>query len=151
MEIPLRMKTTIAWSAASAGAIGIPGAFAAHFDIPVLVGIWSNLLVRLAIQAGRDIEKGVAAKIVAGVLLAIGGFAGGVKLMTTALAYTGVGTVPAIIANSGANATLTYFFGRSVAKVFLSQDHRDSAGAIIAAIVAIMTGGTNGGPPSTDA
>jgi uncharacterized protein (DUF697 family) len=148
MELPFPMKTAIGWSAGLAGAVGVPGAFVAHADVPILVGIWITLLVRLAVLAGKDLDKGKAAKIVAGVLLATGGFAGGVKLMTTAIAYTGVGTVPAVIANAGANATLTYFFGRSTAKVFLSNDHLDSVSAIIAAIVAIMTGGHPPDSPS---
>jgi uncharacterized protein (DUF697 family) len=148
MDLPLRMKTAIGWSAGLAGAVGVPGAFAAHGDVPILIGIWTTLLVRLAFLAGKDLDKGKAAKIVAGVLLAIGGFAGGVKLMTTAIAYTGIGTIPAMVANAGANATLTYFFGRSTAKVFLSNDHLDSASAIIAAIVAIMTGGHSPDSPS---
>jgi len=143
MEIPLRMKTAIVWSAVLAGAVGVPGAFGAHADVLALTAIWITLLIRLGILAGKDIEKGTAAKIVAGVLLGIGGFAGGVKLMTTAVAYTGIGTIPAIIVNAGANAALTYYFGRSVAKVFLSEDLHDSASAIIAAILAMMTGGSH--------
>jgi uncharacterized protein (DUF697 family) len=139
------MKTAIVWSATAAGVVGVPGAFGAHADVLALVAIWTALMVRLGILAGKEIEKGVAAKVVAGVLVGIGGFAGGVKLMTTAIAYTGIGTIPAIIVNSSANATLTYYFGRSVARVFLSKDLHDSAGAIITAIVAMMTGGGGGG------
>ena len=140
MELPVRMKATILWSALAAGAVGIPGAFGAHADVPVLLGIWTTLLIRLASQAGESMSKATAAKVAAGVLVGIGGFQAGVKLATTYFAYTGVGTIPAIIVNAGANASLTYIFGRAAGKVFLSNSLQDSAAEVIRAIVFFITG-----------
>jgi len=140
MELPLRMKTTILWSAAAAGAVGIPGAFLAHADVAVLVGIWTTLLGRLAYLSGEQLEKAKAAKIAAGAIGAIASMTAGVKLGTTYFAYTGVGTVPAIVVNAGANATLTYLFGKSAASIFMSEGTHESVAAIVKSIVALIIG-----------
>ena len=140
MELPLRMKTTILWSATAAGAVGIPGAFAAHADVGVLVGIWTTLLIRLAYLSGEQLEKAKAAKIAAGAIGGVSAMTLGVKFGATYFAYTGVGTVPAIVVNAGANAPLTYLFGKSAASIFLSEGTQESVAEIVKSIIALIIG-----------
>ncbi len=140
MGLPIRMQSAIIWSAVGAGGAGIPGAFGAHVDLGALALIWTGLLLRLGYLAGVKLDEGKAAKIAAGVITALGGFVGGVKLANTYFAYTGVGTIPAVVANMGANATLTYLFGRSAAKIFLSNGMHDSVTEIVKVIIFSMIG-----------
>lgn len=141
MKLPWRMHQTIIWSSLSTAVAGVPGAFMAHGDVMIIAAIWTTMLIALAKQSGATMEKAKAAKIIAGVLAGIGGFAGGVKLANTYFAYTGVGTVPAMIINAGANAILTYLFGKAVARVFLSDGSERPAEVIIGAILTALAGG----------
>jgi len=150
MNIPLRMKTRIMWSSAAAGAVGVPGAFGAHLDLMAITAIWATLLVMLADQAGSSLDKAKAAKIVAAILAGITFFGTGFKLANTYFAYTGIGTIPAVIANVGANAGITYLFGNAAARSFLSEGTSGPAQSIGASILAIMvsmlTGTDTSGP-----
>lgn len=139
------MKRAILWHSLAAGGVGIPGAFAAHGDLVAITAIGVTLFIQLAVKAGKQMDKATATKIVAGVLAGIGGFAGGVKLANTYFAYTGVGTVPAIVVNAGANAGLTYLFGKAVASTFLAENTEITVEALVRNIILIITG-KGGGP-----
>jgi len=152
MDIPLKMRTKIIWSAVTAGAIGVPGAFGAHADVPLLAGIWATLLVLLAKDAGAELDKAKATKIVAAIFLGISFFGTGFKLANTYFAYTVIGTLPAIIANVGANGSITYLFGKAAARAFLAEGATgpaESIGANILAIMVAMLKGNSGGPDIT--
>ena len=119
-----------------------------------IAGIWTGMLVRLSNQAGNRMNKGKAAKVAAGVLAGIGLFKTGFKLADTYFAYTGVGTIPAVVANAGADGTITYLFGRAAGKLFLSEDGEDSVEGLVKGILTLMVGiahddfgsGTSSGP-----
>lgn len=88
MAIPAKMNATILWTAGSLGGMGLFTAFAAHADIAVITAAWATMFVTLAVQAGHQLEKNKAVKIITGVLLGMGGLAGGMKLATAYFAYT---------------------------------------------------------------
>lgn len=145
MAIPANMNGTILWTAGSLGGVGLFSAFAAHADVAVITGAWATMLVTLAVQAGHSLDKDKALKIVAGVLLGVGGLVGGTKLATTYFAYTGVGTIPAMLANASANATLTYLVGKAAATAFLETETLGTASSIVGSILAIINGSPGGG------
>lgn len=149
MAIPLNMQATILRRSLVAGGIGIPGAFGAHLDVAPLAALWTEMLLRLAGQAGQEMEKAKAAKIVAGVLAGIGTFKMGFKAANTYFAYTGIGTVPAIVANASVNGVATYLFGRSCATLFLSSRVGDSVASIVFSILGMMGFGTDHSPDGT--
>ncbi len=126
MHIPLRMKWTIGVTATSLGAVGAFSFIAAHADIPVIAGAWGGMFVTLAMQAGRSLEKDTALKVAGGILVVLGGLATGAKVANTYFALTGVGTLPAMLANIGCNAGMTILVGRASAKVFLEAESLES-------------------------
>jgi hypothetical protein len=140
MDIPGNMQRSILWTAASLGGVGLFGAFAAHADLIAIAPGWGGLLVKLAQQSGKALDKERALKIATAVILGVGGFAGGIKLATTTLSYTGIGTVPAMLANAGTNAVLTYLFGRAAAHTFLEGDLQESAETLARAILVLIIG-----------
>jgi hypothetical protein len=147
MALPSNMQLSIVRHSLSAGGIGFFGAFGAHADLPAVAGVWISLTLRLAYLADKELSKQTAAKLVTAVITGLGGFLGGFKLANTYFTYSGIGTVPAIIANMGANGGLTYLYGRGLAKVFLSDEFSDSAEATAKAIIVFMLGqiGLGGG------
>lgn len=152
-NVTLRMKLAIKIASGAAGAIGVPRAFAAHGDVVVIAGIWTLLLVDLAEQAGQQLEKAKAAKIVAVVLGGVSAFKVGFKAANTYFAYfayTGAGTLPAMAANAGVNAGVTYIFGNASARVLLSDSIDDAAQTIALSILGFMGSalgiGTSGAP-----
>ena len=116
MAIPANMNFTIVFTSLSLGGMGFFTAFAAHADVPMITAAWSTMLLTLAVQAGHKLSKDKALKIAAGILIGVGGLVGGVKLANTYFAYSGVGTIPAMIMNAGANATVTYLVGKAAGK-----------------------------------
>jgi Domain of unknown function (DUF697) len=137
-QIPSGMRATVAWTAAGLGTMGLFTAFAAHADVGAITTAWSGMFIRLAHQADLELDKDDALKIAAGVLVGIGGLAAGVKLANTWLAYTGVGTLPAMVCNAGTNGAVTYVIGCSAARVFISSDRGTSVQEMVKAIVRIV-------------
>lgn len=141
MDVPSNMNMTIIRTAAGLGVVGLFSAFAGpHADLLAIAPTWSGLLVKLADQSGQHLDKDTALKIASGVLMGVSAFGGGVKLASSAFAYSGVGTLPAVILNGGLNAVLTYLFGRAAAQVFLEEDLSQSVENLIRAILAILGG-----------
>lgn len=147
MDIPFGMRTRIICSSVTVGAVGIPGALGAHLDVVAIAGIWGNLLLMLGKQAGAEFDKAKATKIVAVILAGVGLFGTGFKLANTYFAYTGIGTIPAVVLNAGANASITYLFGKAVARTFLAEGATGPADSIGASILALMVGGLTGKNP----
>lgn len=137
-EIPADMKRTIILYTGGLGVEGFFGVFTPHWDVPIIIGAWTAMFGRLYNQAGTRLDKHTRRKIAAGVFLGIGGIAGGVKVANTTLAYTGVGTGPAMVANAGTNAIVTYLVGYAAARVFLSTDPGTPAREIVKAILALI-------------
>jgi hypothetical protein len=141
MNVPSNMRNTVRATALGLGALGIPGAFGAHADLVPITAAWATMLVTLASQAGREMDKDFAFKVAGGVIVAVGGFAAGVKTANTWLAWTGVGTLAAVLCNVGTNAALTYTTGMAAARVFLIEDKSASASDLILAIIRMIRGG----------
>ena len=133
------MNATILWTSLSLGGLGLFTTFVAHADIGFVSVAWATMFVTLAIQAGHSLSKDTALKIAAGVMIGVGGLAGGIKVANTYFAYTGFGTIPAMLANAGTNATFTYIVGRAAAKTFLSMNALDSVEKIITTILQFLS------------
>lgn len=127
MDIPSNMKRSILWTSLGLGGVGLFGAFTAHADLVVIAPAWSALLVTLARQAGGQLDDDKALKVATAVALGVTSFLGGVKLANTYLAYTGVGTIPAALANGTANGVVTYLMGKAAAQTFLQRSVGDTA------------------------
>lgn len=136
--IPSEMHDTIVWACIGLGVVGLFGAFAAHADVAVIVTAWTAMFVKLASQANRSMCKDTALKVASGIIVAMGGIAVGMKVANGWLAFTGVGTIPAMICNAGTNAAMTYVIGRSAARVFLSADAGASVEELIKGILALF-------------
>jgi hypothetical protein len=74
----------------------------------VISPAWATLTVALAEDSGETLQRDQALKIATGVALGVGSFVGGIRMANTYLVYTGVGTLPAALANASANALLTW-------------------------------------------
>lgn len=135
MAIPANMHRTVLWTSCSLGGLGLFSAFAPHADLGVITTAWTAMFVTLAVQTGHKLSKDTALKIVGGILLGVGGIAGGAKLANTYFAYTGIGTIPAMLANAGANATITYLVGKAAAKTFIEMETLESVERIVASIL----------------
>lgn len=143
----LKIKTCIARSSFAAAAVGVPGAFAAHGDIPVLTGIWANMIYRLAKHSECPMDMATAARIAGSIAVSMAAMSAGVKAANSYFAYTGVGTLPAIVANAGANGVGTWLVGRACADVMVEKDLERMAEKVIKIVVGVMTGkgGMGGG------
>lgn len=140
MELPSNMQRTILWTSLGLGGVGLFGAFTAHADLVVIAPSWAGLIIKLADQAGHELDRDKALKIATGVALGVAGFVGGVKLANTYLAYTGVGTIPAMLANASANGVLTYLMGKAAAQTFLEKDVTESVENLVRYILGLLTG-----------
>ena len=144
-NLPFSMKTTIYLRSVAAGGLGIVGAFTGpHADLAGIIAIWTEMLVTLAGQAGRDLSTSKATKIAAVVCSGVAAFLTGVKVASTVFTWTGVGTIPAVIANLGVNAVVTYSFGHAAGRIFLeksaSASDSDLASAILQLLRAMLKG-----------
>lgn len=137
-SIPFWMHFTIIGTSIVLGVEGPVGAFAPHVDIGVIIAAWSFMFVALAALAGGQMERDKGLKIAAGLIAAMGGLAMGVKIANAWAAYTGFGTIPAMVCNAGTNALVTYMIGRATAQVFLSEGAGASVDQIINAIMRII-------------
>jgi len=111
------------------------------------------MIMALAIQADIEMDKVTAMKLTTSILLSIGSFLGGTKLAVQAFSYTGVGTVPAMLANGGINAGITYLTGKAIAATLIREKGVDSVEDFARVIVktvllALGLGGDGGDPPT---
>ena len=133
MSHPLNIQSCIIKHSIGAAAVGVPGAFAAHADVPVLVGIWGKMIYNIAQHAKKDISSDTAAKIAVSIGMTAGTFAATGKVANTYFAVSGVGTPLAILFNSSLNGVSTYAIGDSVANVILKDEL--SSGDIVKAAI----------------
>ncbi len=122
MGLPLKINGIIAKNSWSAAAVGVPGAFAAHADIPILVGIWTNMLWKISKESRSNLDFKTIVKAVATFGAAVGTVASGVKIANTYFASTGVGTPLAIVFNSAANGLATYSIGRTCGNIMQREN-----------------------------
>ena len=137
-NVPWNVHAKIIWASAGLAFVGVPGAFAAHADIPIITSAWAGLSVYLIDAAGINMDKASILKLVAGVLTAITSFIIGYKTATTAAAYTGIGTVPAIVVNAGLNGIVTYSYGRALFTILIEDKNEKNIRIIIEKTVRLM-------------
>lgn len=136
--IPDEMHRTIVWASLGLGFTGLFGVFTAHGDLAVIVPAWGAMIWKLSDQACIEFDRDAALKLAGGLAAAIGGLVTGVKVAEAFLAYTGVGTIPAMVCNAGTNAAVTYIVGRSIARVFLASDSGTSVEEMVAAVIRLI-------------
>jgi uncharacterized protein (DUF697 family) len=139
-QLPLDMNATILANSLGLGTVGLFGAFAAHSDLLAITPAWTHMFLRLAKQAGKSMDKETALKVVTGVLMGASALVGGIKLANTYFAYSGVGTVPAIVLNGGVNGLLTWLAGRAWAQIALEEDLGQSVESLVRAVLSIVAG-----------
>jgi uncharacterized protein (DUF697 family) len=127
MNLPWGTKVIIFKAAVATSVAGVGGAFLGpHVDVPAIVAIWVGLVIALADDAGAAMSKDTALKIATTVAAGVALAMAGVKAGTTVFAWTGIGTVPAVVLNCGLNAAVTYVFGRAVAVTLRTPDRTKS-------------------------
>jgi uncharacterized protein (DUF697 family) len=127
MTFPWSAKLIVIKTALVTSVAGVGGAFLGpHADVPAIIAAWIAMVVALADDAGATMSKDTALKIVTTVAAGVGLAMAGVKAGTTAFAWTGIGTVPAVVTNCGLNAVVTYVFGRAVAITLRSGNRTQS-------------------------
>lgn len=134
--LTLRMKTTILTTSLGLGAVGVFGAFAAHSDILAIAPAWVAMFASISEDAGVHVDRDKLLKIATGVLLGVGGLLGGMKMANTYFAYTGIGTIPAVVANAGMNAVATWLAGRAWGHIVLEEDLEQSVENLVRAMMA---------------
>ena len=152
MKVSLRMRWTVITAALALGVEGSGSAFTGPgADLTIIGSAWAVMIVALALQAGVSLDRSTALKIATAMLMSFGSFLGGSKLAIQAFALTGVGTLPAIGANCGINAGITYLAGMAIATILVQENRITSvesfAGAVVTAVLASL-GLHSGGTPS---
>jgi len=128
-------------ASASAAAVGVPGAFGGPgTDLAPIVTIWTALFVALADDEAVHMSERTAIKIVSSVLASIGLIGFGTKTAITVFAWTGVGTVVAVMLNASINAAMTYVFGQAVISVLRATDAKTSEQELGKAILSFILG-----------
>lgn len=121
-SLTLSTKGIILKNSFWAAAVGVPGAFAAHADIPILAGIWAKMIYEIAEDNNIELNEANAIKIAAAIGGAVGIAAVGVKAANTYFAYTGIGSLLAIPLNATANGVGTYLIGDTSAKLINKKE-----------------------------
>ena len=136
--IPEAMHDIIVMASVGLGITGIFGVFVPHGDVPIIVAAWVGMFLKLAEEVKLEFDKDLAFKLAGGLVAAVGGLVSGVKIAETFLAYTGIGTIPAMICNVGTNAAMTYVIGRALARVFLASDRSTTIEEMIRGVIRLI-------------
>lgn len=103
-------------AALAAGGAGVPGAFIPALDVAAVGGTWATMLLVIAGDAGRTLDRNTALKFTTAVVTAGAAYIGGSKLLTYLLhLIPGVGTVGAVSVNCLLNFLYTMRLGRFAA------------------------------------
>jgi uncharacterized protein (DUF697 family) len=155
--IPRNMLNTIEGCAGGLGGVGIFGGLAGPgADLVVIAPVWAGMVVTLAVQAGKNMDKETAKKLTIAVATGVGSFALGTKVGATVLGWllaipsAGLSLAASAAANAALNAKFTHAYGKAVALYFLQTDSIDSIDVmtqVLISLVAIQFGfspdGTN--------
>jgi uncharacterized protein (DUF697 family) len=80
-------------------------------DAVFILGTWAGMLTTLAGTYGVEFNAKAFMTLLKQILLSIGAYALGVLSFLTVIKWTGIGTLPAAIANAGLNFTFTWAVG----------------------------------------
>jgi len=153
MSIPLSMRTCVLRHTIAAGAIGVPGAFAAHADIPFLIALWAKMFYELAEKTENGLDKKAALRLATALGTAVGTTAAGAKAANTYFtAVSGGLALPFTIAvNSSANALGTYIIGMAAADLLTKKEltAADLINAVLAGATAGLLPGGGNSPASS--
>lgn len=126
------MEFAINTCAVSLGGIGLGvGHLGAGVDIGAIATAWTALMTTLAIQAGHSLDNDTIKKLALAVATGVAMFMGGMKAATTIIGWVGAvftggaSLVISALVNGTLNSTITYSFGRAVARYFLETDKID--------------------------
>lgn len=117
------MRKTIITSAATLGVVGVGGALLGPAtDIPIIVGVWTTMIMTLSSQADAlPITRDRAGKFAAALISQVALFAAGMKIGSMCFTLSGVGTPIAILLNVAGNSSVTYMCGVSIATILLQK------------------------------
>lgn len=124
VRIPEKYKPIVGAAAKTAGAIGVPGAFSFGLDVTAMTGIWGTMTVAIAEKSGHKVDKIFAGKLASAVLVGVGGYVGGSKIVMKLFHLVpGAGSIAAMGVNSFMNAWFTYRVGKALANLFDTGDY----------------------------
>lgn len=110
-----RAEAIVQRNALLAAGAGVADPTPGGFDVPIMIGLWATMLFELAdvyhVQFDKKAFKIVAKSALKAALL----FLVGSKTFTTILKYTGIFTLPAVLANGALN----YGFTLAVGKLYM--------------------------------
>jgi len=119
-----------------AGGLGLGTVFIPLADIGVMGTVWTSLLVRTANACGHETDaafaKKTAAALVKGTLL----YLGGSRVLTSILAWTGLGAPAAMAANAALNYGYTWLLGGFLIEQFSKPEVE--LGSLATSAVAFM-------------
>lgn len=106
------VRRIVGRAAAQAAAAG-PTAFLVGTDLPLITGIWTYMVCRIAGEHGKDnFSEGNCTKFVTAVLTAASAWMAGSGIVSKLIACTGIGLPLGVGLNSAVNAFYTYRIGK---------------------------------------
>lgn len=143
--IPTNMEDTINTCAIGLGGVGIVGGvIGPGADLIVIAPAWVVMTVKLADQAGQNMDEQTAKKIAIAVATGGGAMVSGSKIAATGLSWLtapftlGLSLVVAATANAALNAAFTKAYGRACARYFMQTDEIHSAEVMVATLLAMI-------------
>lgn len=97
--------------------MAVPGTFIPAADVTGIVGGWALMIVKIAADCDRQMDRDTAVKIATSILAGAAGYIGGSKIFTVGLQFVlpGLGTLGALALNSLLNFLYTIRLGRFIA------------------------------------
>jgi uncharacterized protein (DUF697 family) len=115
-EIFKKHENTIYGCAFTSGIFAITSSFVPGADIPSTITSWSLMLVNIADDAGRSLDKDTALKIATAIAAGGATYLAGCKLLTFSLhLIPGIGTLGSVTLNVVLSALCTIRLGRFIA------------------------------------
>lgn len=127
MSIPDNMRECVKNHANLAAGVGVVSSPFAHADIPVMVGIWVDMMLKLAAMSSKPLDREAAKKIAVSVVVGVATAQAAIKTVTTvgqwllAIPTAGVSLLFGAAANGGLNYTTTRVVGMEAAELLESD------------------------------
>lgn len=157
MAIPEEMKECVLNHANLAAGIGAAtGGFIPHADIPAMIGIWVDMLAKLSIMSGRELNAETAKRMAVTVCVGVGLAQGAVKTVTAvgtwllAVPSLGLSFLFGAAANSGLDYATTRVVGMQAAELLMADKltPENLMHATLSALGLQFTGWGSKGPPN---
>jgi uncharacterized protein (DUF697 family) len=116
-------QQTINAASLSAVAAAVPGSFIPASDLPILVGIWATMFVKIGHDSGHDVDYGFVLKLLTTGTAGAGAYWAGGKAFGYLLHLIPVvGTATYVAMNASLNALVTLRLGKLAAHLFDNPD-----------------------------